>query len=377
VPKLRLVASIGSLVLASTFLHQPAIAGGEAVETGGDEVTYAELVGVSLSEARRRIGLQIEAGVLELALSAAYPNTFGGLWVEHSPAFRVVIYLTAGDAATVLKFASPELADTMEVRRVARSREQLQSDAESVARALPDGVSVTVRTRENEVVVEGRSASSSSLIAAARSDAPSSVRFIESAIVDVPAVDIYGGLFLRTCTAGFSVKQNGVASTGTLTAGHCSDSQTFSGAAMTYKQGLLSGSHDEQWHTSSFTEVAKFRVDPNGTTRPVTAKVSRSTTPDGGMVCKYGNESQYGCGFLVSKSHAPSYVPNAQPTFMQVHFDGRDLASSGDSGGPVFLGQSAYGIVSGARGVDGQPSDLIYVAINYPESQLGVTVLMQ
>jgi len=46
----------------------------------------------------------------------------------------------------------------------------------------------------------------------------------------------------------------------------------------------------------------------------------------------------------------------------------------GDSGGPVFKESSAYGIISCVNsGASGR--DLIYVAVDYVESGLGVTVL--
>jgi hypothetical protein len=88
--------------------------------------------------------------------------------------------------------------------------------------------------------------------------------------------------------------------------------------------------------------------------------------------------THYGCGSLVTKSFLPSWVPNGQATFMQVHQASTDLCTPGDSGGPVFVNNTAYGIVEGWSGPqDGSNSDLIYTAIDYPESWLGVTVLTQ
>lgn len=48
----------------------------------------------------------------------------------------------------------------------------------------------------------------------------------------------------------------------------------------------------------------------------------------------------------------------------------RDLSSRGDSGGPVFYRDGAYGIVSGSRG----GTDLVYMPINYI-GDLGLRVL--
>ena len=99
------------------------------------------------------------------------------------------------------------------------------------------------------------------------------------------------------------------------------------------------------------------------------------------MVCKYGSTTKGGCGRLGSKEFLPFlYVPNLSATFHVLKNQGGvDLSSPGDSGGPVYVGNSAWGTISGeAFSFDYLCTcDLIYVAINYVESGLGVVVLRQ
>jgi len=142
---------------------------------------------------------------------------------------------------------------------------------------------------------------------------------------------------------------------------------------------VYSGSHDEQWHSAPGFTVKNWAYDGqwDETTpyyRLVTGRLSRSSQGLNSFYCKYGKITFDGCGYLVSKWVAPGCIPDVQATFMQLHRDGVDLASGGDSGGPVYPGGTALGIVEGWAG-DGIIDDLLYTAVNYVESGLGVTVL--
>jgi len=70
----------------------------------------------------------------------------------------------------------------------------------------------------------------------------------------------------------------------------------------------------------------------------------------------------------------PGYVPSADPTFIELHHDGVDLASGGDSGGPYFYGGTAFGTLSGAAGAN-NIDDGIFMAANYIVSGLGVSIM--
>jgi hypothetical protein len=91
------------------------------------------------------------------------------------------------------------------------------------------------------------------------------------------------------------------------------------------------------------------------------------------LVCKYGRLTGYTCGTIVNTSFWPAYVPSGDATFIQVT-DDQNLTSTGDSGGPWYSGNTAFGITSGETCLIGC-NDAIYVATNYIESGLGVTIL--
>ncbi len=70
---------------------------------------------------------------------------------------------------------------------------------------------------------------------------------------------------------------------------------------------------------------------------------------------------------------------NNQETFIRVkNTAGWDvLADDGDSGGPGFFVNTAYGTMTSkiTPGTNGVGTDVVYMAVNYVESGLGVTVM--
>lgn len=67
-------------------------------------------------------------------------------------------------------------------------------------------------------------------------------------------------------------------------------------------------------------------------------------------------------------------MASADPTFVRLHRAGRDLSSAGDSGGPVFLVGNAWGAHSGGINNGDGTDDAVYMAENYLEIGLSVTV---
>lgn len=56
-----------------------------------DAKVYAAHLGISTEEAMRRFKLQDAAGALEADLREKEAATFAGLWLEHTPEFRVIV----------------------------------------------------------------------------------------------------------------------------------------------------------------------------------------------------------------------------------------------------------------------------------------------
>ncbi|MFZ6030991.1 MAG: S1 family peptidase [Chloroflexota bacterium] len=344
-----------------------------------DMEMYAKEQGIDLAEAERRFAVQDIAGELEAKLVEGESETFAGLWLEHTPEFRVVVQFTQDNKDISAYLDSPELAGVVDVRTAKVSLNALEADQRSAMMAaekagIPVESEINVQANTVDLYVAERARLDGAL-AAGELQLPSTVQVTTVESMGNSEATIYGGLPLSTCTSGFTVR-NSAGTRGVSTAAHCGNSQSYAGIALTYRGQVFRDYYDVQWHSASghtFTNLIRWWS--SGTTRRITATKSRASQTIGGYVCKYGKTTHYTCGYISSKTYAPSYVPSVNATFIRVNNTAgyANLSSGGDSGGPWFLTSTAYGIHSGSPGAD--PNDAIYMAINYI-SGLGVSVLL-
>lgn len=83
-----------------------------------DAQEYASDTGVNIDEALSRFQLQDIAGELGAELRTNEVETFAGLWIEHTPEFRIVVQFTRDDEETIKPYLKQhiELANIVEVR---------------------------------------------------------------------------------------------------------------------------------------------------------------------------------------------------------------------------------------------------------------------
>lgn len=368
---------LACLVVTNFAWAQPRlISPEEALER--DAAGYAAAQGVTQEEAVRRFELQEKVGYLQAALLEEEKDSFAGLWIEHTPEFRVVVRFTEAPAGDRLKKAlkGTELASLVVLEGAKYSLAELsakQSAALYLARQLGFVVEVDINIKTNLVELYlTESQALESRLASAGVELPAGVVVFQVARLSVSEVDIYGGLAISTCTTGFSVK-NAANTRGVSTAAHCNDAQSYAGNALTFQSADRTGNQDVQWHTApGLTVTNQFNV--GGSVRSCTATKSRTNQAVGNYVCKYGKTSGYTCGSISSTSYLSTTVTDGQATFIRVNNDQgyADLSSGGDSGGPWFNSNTAYGTHVGTP--TGDDNDAFYMAINYITS-LGVTVL--
>ncbi|WP_420125911.1 S1 family peptidase [Longimicrobium sp.] len=336
----------------------------EAVVDGiqQDAAVYAATFGVSAQEGARRLQLQEAVDALNARLTAEQAATFAGLSIEHAPEFHVVARFTRKGEETIRPYLTPELAQVVRVEPARFTLQQLERRLEASYHrvrnsGIPAAGGVDVRANRAEVHVQrGRSAAARAVLAAG-----------EAAVVEVDhlpkeEIAMYGGLGISTCTTGFTV-YNSSGSRGVSTAGHCGNSQSLSGYALTFRGEAYSGSYDIQWHNASgHTYPNTIKVSTS--TRAITGTRSRTSQTVGSQVCKQGKTTGYTCGTIATIS----YCASGACTWVQVAGNGVNLSEGGDSGGPWFSGNTAYGSHTYGMG-----NDSAYMPINYI-SGISVTV---
>ena len=92
-----------------------------------DARSYAADLGVELDEAVRRLIGQEAIGELDQELQSSESATFGGLWIQNEPDYRVVVAFTREGEETIRPYVDgTSVADIAEVRQVEMSLVELK-----------------------------------------------------------------------------------------------------------------------------------------------------------------------------------------------------------------------------------------------------------
>lgn len=352
-------AIIVSTVMAAT--KKSFFSVNDGYEITKDINAYASDLKIDLDTAIHRLVLQEVAGNLDAALSEKEDDSYAGLWIQHSPQFRVIVQFTQEGEKTIRPYIENEsLADIVDIRVVEYTLKELEVAQIATQLKIRDldipadsGINVFENSVELYVVERSR-------FDAAMQDSemqlPPQVKVVTVSELSTQETDIYAGLALSSCTSGFSViDSSGVK--GILTAAHCPDEIWYSGTKLPWKGSAYGGPCDFQWHSASGFNVRNLAYD--GTyNRYIYSTKHRDTQAIGEWVCKHGAATGYTCGYIIDKNYNPGGAMDA--TLIRVHRYGVNLSSGNDSGAPWFFGNTAYGVHIGGIG-----DDAYYMAINY------------
>lgn len=333
---------------------------------------YAEIYGVSEAEAAARLARLAEITRVEKALQERFPNQFGGLYVQHQPAFRVVVKMTGNgegllrqitqDPVYVVEQAVTPVRQLMQLKeRVGRKLAETDGVTFSVAANIWDGT-VDITATDAERVRE-------LLTTDLRQNR--NIRVTQAAVISENTATIYGGRQLtgtQTCTSGFTI--NSDSGQGIVTAGHCDDRMTLSGVTFNvvsraYKNSDTWGFDLQTMRPASGTHSFPNQTYSDRTTlTAITQVYYAADLPLNWTVCVYGTVTNARrCGTLARKwvvLRDNRGITNS--VFQVTPTDGRAMSTGGDSGGPVLGANVAYGLIK-AKGGSTNPNDLYFVDI--------------
>lgn len=361
-------ASVAALAFAPTFAQDSPRGSSRLHEA------YAKKFSVSTEEAARRMERQREAGRLRATLARQEAAIFGGMYIEHSPQWRAVVRFTQSPQQTLARYTQDPMfsAEQAEVSYEALLRTQSALRAQLVALGIDSGSQVLEKTGTVEFFVLDPDRVRS-LAATGALRLPANVQ-----LTRVPDLDrdgearIEGGRALnsstqsRICTSGYTVYRTGQTDNLTryiLTSGHCPDTLSYGGLSLPFVGQRYSAPSmdDYQWNS-----VANFERPTNviyeGLTelRPIEWVWPWGNMNTGDFICKYGNETGFTCGYIVSTN----YDALGAGGFIRVSDDGYNVSSGGDSGGPWFY--DAYNEAWGIHTDDAfeDPNDAIFMPVD-------------
>jgi len=367
---------------------------------------YAKQYGVTIDEAVHRLQLQDSFPGLPTALENNEQATFGGIWIQHEPDYKIVVAFTKNGQQTLSeysKFITKNAAAYIETRVVNKSLVELKNEQDKLLKYLNNqGLQIVSRVYviNNCVSIDVAKADKDKFTVATQNDTSIipdglEINFVDSLPVPATATDIYGGLKLlspknpgeyNVGTSGFAVKNIVTGAKGIMTVAHLSTQfgnpviyvdSSNNWHNLTYQTGSYAGACDWQWCTCpGLTVTNKIQWWDNGWTFDVNSKKTYMEQVIGDVVCKYGLTTHYTCGQITNTTVTLNYPLNAA-TWIEVSniYGYPRLADSGDSGGPWFsingAGVTALGITSEAT-ADCQKA--YYMAQDFIESW-GVSVM--
>lgn len=379
----RFLSMLGLLSLASIASAQPVQTQAQALTDDG--VQYAARFGVTVDAAVRRLRAQQATVAATDAISSEFASRLAGISVEHRPDYRLVVLLT-GERPVPDRVASgiPIIFRTGAKATRAQAIDAMRKHLIDLRSELPGARGAGYDQRTGEVVLLVTSADAQRYgIDAIRRRAeeigkvPVRVQ-VNELIEQNMSVDGGGrveGLNVQTgrrnlCTSAFVVTdgtRNGIA-----TAAHCPDELTYvdaenGNAPLPFAGGWGAGYQDVQINLSDQANLPLFHADRGADSlRQVRTWRNRDSTRAGDFVCHFGESSGYSCAEVQLTDYAPPgdlCGGPCSPTWVTV---AGPICIPGDSGGPVFSGEVAFGIAKGInRSPDGRCNFYYYMSTDY------------
>ncbi|WP_241823728.1 MULTISPECIES: S1 family peptidase [Sphingomonas] len=355
-----------------------------------DAAEYATLSGQAPMAAARELAVQEASVPLTDALKAEFADRLAGLSVGHAP-FHIDILLT-GDvpvADRVVQVAGSPVLVRFRTGAYATHHQlvialALHQTEIRASLTQPPGIGVDPRIGALVVMVARADAEAEpgdALRDRIARIAGVPVRIATLDTSDSDLADLQGGARLTgidpgnsrryACTSGFVVRRG--SDSAIVTAAHCPDDLVWTDAER--RQHPLPflgqwgwGYQDVQVNGSPAPLSPAIWSDTTKTiSRRITGQRTRDQTRAGDIVCHRGERTGYSCAEVWIPDFAPAgdlCGGGCTPTWVAVR---GPSCRSGDSGGPVFLGGIAYGIVKGGsyRGGDGSCAFYYYMSVDF------------
>jgi Trypsin len=409
---LRMMLSSAGISVAVLFL--PLFGFATTAEGSNPTATYRENFGTSRQEAEKRLSIQRRGSNIVRQLEAVQGNRYAGVWFDNDLGEFVVPILREADRSAVAQiFKDANIAAVAYRVTSARSSwEKLKSVHEdvdiSLARLLKTNlIQTSLDTRLNSVVIEVAKDATASDIdeihkTVRRVGAKVLVRQTETGRFHVqPATCAFascstplrGAVEIQSETSpGYTICSSGFKAEGSghkyiLTAGHCIyHGGTAWRAYDPVPKSMYPIGPAEQWNFPG-NDWAKIRVDGYGehwNVSPWPSLVAywgvteeypieaEGYSYEGQVVCHAGRTTGASCGYVSALDVTVTY-PEGQVQHLTKF--GPACIEGGDSGGPVFAGHVALGLVSGMTTTQSQcERSIFYPEITEATSALGVSV---
>lgn len=386
------VAITGSVVNKPSQDEQVSDAEPSYFEYKDEVAIYAESFDVSEEEALRRLSRQDGLADTINAIVEKESENIAGWGISHSPDYEGWISLKGNASISAeskhilsqnkdirIKYGALNSFDSLKKAQDLVLSINESNDPSIISDFMQGGLaSIDIDMTSNELVVEINK-NAQPILSGQYSEEGFATEYAAhlASVVDMPMrftlgetlvqqTNITGGKTEEGCTLGFTVvnKDN---KKGVVTAGHCANSMK----GLNFVNEIIAGNIDAQFLTGKVGTTIKNTFRSN---EKQYRKVRKTMSRDkmlGLMVCHWGATSYKSCGEITSINRI---APNSRNIRLDlVTVQGEKLTcQGGDSGGPWFSGQTAFGIHLGLIG----SATCAFSSIQEVEKELGVNVIL-
>jgi hypothetical protein len=361
----------------------------EAEALAQDAGAYSRQAGLAPEEALARLRFQHESVAATDALRNLYHKRLAGLVIEHRPEHRVVVLLTGKKKVRAQTILAGGLSVPVEFRTGAKATRgqviaAIRTHQAAIRSSLDHKPAMGADPRTGELVIlvhrkdaEWQTADALDARFEEMTGVPVRIRVMDGESADLGlegGARVYGTVAetgqRQYCTSGFVVTDG--MRTGLVTAAHCPDSLTYrdpqGGEIPLSFLGQWGWSfQDVQLHLGEGEHSPLFYADAAKTfARLITGAQGKASSRVGDIVCRRGETSGYDCSEIELTDFAPPgdlCGGPCAPTWVTV----RGGCRGGDSGGPVFTGTVALGIVKGggSHSRSGKCDYWFYMPVDY------------
>jgi hypothetical protein len=346
-----------------------------------DAAPYAEQLGISVDEAVRRLERQDALFETIFAAERLVPDRFAGGWIEHEPEQSIVVRFTGGDsgleAATALLHGAgvPVKVDTSALHTVDELEAGRDQITQTIYKDHPDtGFYPDVKTGSVRLLGPTKIGPDELQALSALAGVPVTARTTSG-----PAEPghTYGGRMIDgslRCTTGFTTKDAVSGIYGVLTAGHCANqagSTYYQTSTLWYfmtRGGMrFDANQDFSWHYENNHLV--YPIYWNGSAYREVWETKPRLEMVNFQVLHYGITTGRSNGVVDSIQYNPgSGYPSCpcDPVWGVIDNDPTIKCAKGDSGGPMFWAEEAWGLYSGQTSTgtgEGQCDLLLFMTI--------------
>ena len=375
---MRWILALLVLTFASAASAQPVQTRSEALAE--DAAQYAEQFGVDEAEALRRLKAQQDSVAVTDAIAREFAGRLAGISIEHRPEYRIIVLLTGSEPVADRTAAGvPVIFRTGAKATHAQAVAAMRRHLIDFRTDLPGARGAGYDQRTGEVVLlitpaEAAQFGADAIRTRAEEISGVPVRVVVNALIETNMSVDGGGLVegvssitkrRSRCTSGFVVTNGEI--NAITTAAHCPDQLTYiepDGSSsptlpMIGSWGLAY--RDVQINGSANSPEPLFYADRGaGSLREVETWRNLASTRAGDFVCHYGESSGYSCATVELTDYAPPGElcgGPCSPTWVTVR---GPSCIPGDSGGPVFSGNVAFGIAKGINRNEAGQCDFYY-----------------